>query len=112
MRIRFGCGLDSRIYGIYVHIKHKYTIPYMYLTDGGNLSHKKMQYHYSKERFSGRVKQIRIIGQPDNERPDKWSSTVLAASQEGLFSSGTDVTNGSAYLSVLSVNLQITGCHD
>jgi hypothetical protein len=71
-----------------------------------------MQYNYSMEMFIGKAKPIRIIGDPDNQLPDKWSSTVLAASQEGLCSSGTVVTNGSAYLSLLSVNLQITGCHD
>jgi len=71
-----------------------------------------MQYNYNKKLFTGRAKQIRIIGEPDNQRADKWSSTVLAASQEGLCSSGTVVTNGSAYLSLLSVNLQITGCRD
>jgi hypothetical protein len=65
-----------------------------------------MHYNFSKKMFTGRAKQIRIIGEPDNERPGKWSSTVLAASQEGLCSSGTVVTNGSAYLSLLSVNLQ------
>jgi hypothetical protein len=27
--------------------------------------------------FTGRAKPIRIIGNPDNQRPDKWSSTVL-----------------------------------
>ena len=79
---------------------------------GENISHKNMQYNYSKKRFSGRDKQIRITGEPDNQLPDKWSCTVLAASQEGLCSRGTVVTNGNAYLSLSSVNLQITGCHD
>jgi len=27
--------------------------------------------------FTGRAELIRIIGDPDNERPDKWSSAVL-----------------------------------
>jgi hypothetical protein len=27
---------------------------------------------------TGRAKSGRIIGDPDNQRPDKWSSTVLA----------------------------------
>jgi hypothetical protein len=49
----------------------------MYLTIGKNVSHKKMQNSYSKKMFSGRAKQIRIIGDPDNQRPDKWSSTVF-----------------------------------
>jgi len=26
--------------------------------------------------FTGRTKAIRIIGDPDKQRPDKWSSTV------------------------------------
>ena len=34
-----------------------------------------MQYNYSKIMSSGRDKAIRIIGGPDNQRPDKWSST-------------------------------------
>jgi len=36
-----------------------------------------MHYNYSKEMFTGRAKQIRIIGEQDNQRLDKWSSTVL-----------------------------------
>ena len=36
-----------------------------------------MQYNYSKKMFSGRDKLIRIIGESDNQRPDKWSCTVL-----------------------------------
>ena len=43
----------------------------MYLTVGGkHLSHKKMQYNYSKEMCNGRAEPIRIIGRPDNQRPD------------------------------------------
>jgi hypothetical protein len=44
---------------------------------GKNSSHKKMHYNYSKKMFTGRAKQTRIIGEPDNQRPDKWSSTVF-----------------------------------
>jgi len=33
-------------------------------------------YNNSKKMFTRRAKPIRIIGDPDNERPDKWSSTV------------------------------------
>ena len=40
-------------------------------------SHKKIQYSYSKKRFTGRAKEIRIIGDSDNQRPDKWNSTVF-----------------------------------
>ena len=40
------------------------------------LSHKKTQYSYSKEMFTGRTKPLRIIDEPDNQRPDKWISTV------------------------------------
>jgi len=36
-----------------------------------------MQYNYSKKMFTGRAKQIRIIGEPDNQLPDKWRSTVF-----------------------------------
>jgi hypothetical protein len=31
-----------------------------------------MQYNYSKKIFTGRAKPIRIIGDPDNQRPDEW----------------------------------------
>jgi len=43
---------------------------------GENLNYKKVQYNYSDKRFTGRAKQIRIIGEQDNQNPDKWSSTV------------------------------------
>jgi hypothetical protein len=36
-----------------------------------------MQYNYSKKMFTGRAKQYRIIGEPDNQLPDKWGSTVI-----------------------------------
>jgi hypothetical protein len=59
-------------------LKGSYTIPYMYLTTEVNiLSHTKLQYSYSKEMFSGRAKSIRIIGGPDNQRPDKRSYTIF-----------------------------------
>jgi hypothetical protein len=48
----------------------------MYLTNGGNLNHKKTQYNYSKRMFTRRTKPIRIIGDPDNQLPDKRISTV------------------------------------
>jgi hypothetical protein len=35
-----------------------------------------MQYNYIKKRFTRRAKPIRIIGDPDNQLPDKWSFTV------------------------------------
>jgi len=40
------------------------------------LSHNKLQYNYSKKRFIQRAITIRIIGVPDNQRPDEWSLTV------------------------------------
>jgi len=53
----------------------------MYLTIGGwgwgDLSYKKLCYSYNKKIFTGRTKPIRIIGGPDNQLPNKWSSTVL-----------------------------------
>jgi hypothetical protein len=36
-------------------------------------------YDYSKKMFTGRVKPIRIIGDPDNQRPDNWRSTVIGS---------------------------------
>jgi hypothetical protein len=45
---------------------------------GKNLSHKKMWYvQLLYKMFTRRAKSIRIIGDPDNQLPDKWSSTVL-----------------------------------
>jgi len=49
-----------------------------YLTlGGGDLSHEKMEYSYSKEMLIRRAKTSRIIGGPDNQRPDKWNPTVF-----------------------------------
>ena len=45
-----------------------------------NLRRKKMQYNYSTKMFSGRAKPIRVIGDPDNQRSDKWSSSVCRKS--------------------------------
>jgi hypothetical protein len=57
----------------------------MYLTTGRkNLRYKKMQYNYSKKMLTRRAKPSRIIGIPNNQRPDKWSSTVLRAFVESL----------------------------
>jgi hypothetical protein len=35
--------------------------------------------HYGKKMLTVRAKPIRINGDPDNQRPDKRSSTVLAS---------------------------------
>jgi len=35
-----------------------------------------MQYKYSKKMFNLRSKPIWLIGDPDNQLPDKWSSTL------------------------------------
>jgi hypothetical protein len=50
----------------------------LYVLDiwGENLSHKNM-YNYSRKCLTGRAKPIRLIDDPDNYRPDKWSSTVF-----------------------------------
>jgi hypothetical protein len=50
---------------------------YVFDNWGKNLSHKMMQYNYSKKMFTGRVKPFRIIGNPDDLRADKLSSAVL-----------------------------------
>ena len=47
-----------------------------------------MQYNYSKEMFSGRTKPFRIIGDPDNQFPDKWSFTVMDKKRVTAMSSG------------------------
>ena len=36
-----------------------------------------MQYSYSKEMCTGRAESIRIVGGPDNQPPDKWSTAVI-----------------------------------
>jgi len=50
---------------------------------GKILSHKKMQYNFSMKMFTQRAKPIGIIGDPDNQHPDKWSSTVFLSSSYG-----------------------------
>jgi hypothetical protein len=40
-----------------------------------------MQYSYSFKMFTGRVKLIRTISDPDHELPDKWSFTVFWLTQ-------------------------------
>jgi len=44
---------------------------------GKNLSLKKVQYNYSTKVFTRRAKPIWTIGDPDNQCPDMWSSTVI-----------------------------------
>jgi hypothetical protein len=57
-----------------------YIYIYIYIFDKcrKNLSHNKLKYNYSKKMFTGRAKPIRIIGVPNNQRPDIWSSTALS----------------------------------
>ena len=45
---------------------------YTWQLEGGgwNLSYKKMQYNYSKRKFTGRAEPIRTIGDSYNKRPD------------------------------------------
>ena len=52
---------------------------FLYVFDswGTNLNHKEMQSNYSKKMFTRIAKPFRITGDPDNRRPDKWSSIVL-----------------------------------
>jgi hypothetical protein len=54
-----------------------------FLQGGGRqiLSLKKMQHNSSEKMFTEMAKSIRIIGDPDNQRPDKWSSTLLVLMQ-------------------------------
>jgi len=44
---------------------------YLFENSGKKLGHKKMKYNYSKTMLTGREKSIRIIGDSDNQRPDK-----------------------------------------
>jgi hypothetical protein len=41
------------------------------------LNNKNVQYSEIKKMFTEMAKSIRIIGDPDNQRPDEWSSTVI-----------------------------------
>ena len=43
----------------------------------GDLSHKQKRYNYSKKTSTGKAKPIRVIGDPDKQCPDNWSSSVL-----------------------------------
>ena len=43
-----------------------------------------MQDSYSKKMFSGRAMSIRIIGDPGNQRPDKWTSTFYVYIHAGV----------------------------
>jgi hypothetical protein len=49
---------------------------------GTNFSHNKIRYNYSREMFTRREKPIRIIGDPDNQHPDKWSSTIFLSAEK------------------------------
>ena len=49
---------------------------YVFENWGENLSHNKMKYNYSKNMFTLKAKPYRLFGDPDNQLPDKWSSTV------------------------------------
>ena len=51
---------------------------------GEDLSRKYMQHSYSKKMCTGRLKPFRIIGYPDNQRPDKWSPTILTQNRASL----------------------------
>jgi uncharacterized protein YcfJ len=62
---------------IYLQIKHNSLYVFDNLGGGGNLSHKIIEYNCSKQMSSGRAKPIRIIGDPGNQLPDNWSSTLL-----------------------------------
>jgi hypothetical protein len=65
---------------IHVYLRTNKTLIHhsLFVSDnlGKNLSHNKMQYNYSKA-STRRAKPVWIIGDPDNQRPDKWSSTVV-----------------------------------
>ena len=64
---------------MYIYLRTNKTLIYNSLYEfdncGKNLNHKKMQYNWSMEMFSGRAKPIWIIGFP-NQFPDNWSSAI------------------------------------
>jgi len=40
-----------------------------------------MQYNYSKKMFTRRAEPVGMIGDPDNQLPGNWSSTVFVLEQ-------------------------------
>ena len=63
---------------------------------GKNLSHKKVQYNYSTKMFTQRAKPICTIGDPDNQHPDMWSSTVIqndSLNMQGVLLKGVNRIN-------------------
>jgi hypothetical protein len=56
---------------IYLYIKLSYIIPYMYLTTGGKIKNKKGIVKLQSENVYPKGQ-----SDPDNQRPDKWCSTV------------------------------------
>ena len=89
MKIGYIASLEWKIiftnccFRLHVYLHTNKTLIHNYLCVfekwGKNLNHKKVQYNYSTKMFTRRAKPIRIIGVPDNQRPDEWSSTVLTS---------------------------------
>jgi hypothetical protein len=70
---------------LYLHLYNKtYIRNSLYVFDnwGKNLSHAKVQFNYSKKMFNGKAKLIRLIGDPDEQLPNNWSSAVISVSFE------------------------------
>jgi len=59
---------------VHIYLRTNNTLIHksLYVFDhwGENLSHKKIQYNYSKQICTGRAKPLRIVGGPDNQLPD------------------------------------------
>jgi hypothetical protein len=73
---------------IYLRTNNKLIHNSLYVFDSwreGNLSYKLTQHNYSKKMFTWRSRPIRIIVNPDNQLPDKWSSTLLPCQETHLY---------------------------
>jgi len=67
---------------IYLHTnKTIHNALYVFDKWGKYLRYKKMQYNYSKKMFTRRAKPVGMIGDPDNQLPGNWSSTVFVLEQ-------------------------------
>jgi hypothetical protein len=79
MVVRSGKNFYERLFwAAYLFVyKLRHNSLHVFDNRGKKLSHKKIQYTFGTKLFTRIAKPIRIIGDPDNQRPEKWSSTVF-----------------------------------
>jgi hypothetical protein len=83
---QFGVGKKNTncCFRLHIYPRTNNTVIHMYFLIciwklGEILNPNGMSYTYSKKMFTRRAEPIRASGDPDNQRPDKWSSTVFTA---------------------------------